>query len=233
MEKESCWVPELEVFQFDPEFKVVGHIGIPQGGYQVKHIKGDQMFFGADAKFAYLNGGFLTQFFLEELAKLGVEQDKIIIDSRYHMLMPGFFPCIPGWHHDDVPRSRSDGQPNYLTPEYRTDHYMMVVDAGTNSMTEFYNKSVMVDSVPLGKVVYEQWDRELNEYLEMDGPGAVTKAESGQVIQFSDRAFHRGVAATGSGWRFFIRATVGSDRPFFNEIRRQVQVYMSNLGQGW
>lgn len=31
-------------------------------------------------------------------------------DIKVHMLMPGQYPCIPGWHHDMVPRDESGRQ---------------------------------------------------------------------------------------------------------------------------
>jgi hypothetical protein len=33
-----------------------------------------------------------------------LEKDQYSVDIKVHMLMPGQFPCIPGWHCDNVPR---------------------------------------------------------------------------------------------------------------------------------
>lgn len=33
-------------------------------------------------------------------------------DVKVHMLMPGQFPCIPGWHQDNVPRDKN-GKKDY------------------------------------------------------------------------------------------------------------------------
>lgn len=35
--------------------------------------------------------------------------------------MPGMFLAIPGWHHDNVPRTVNNGQPNYKDPQNHTD----------------------------------------------------------------------------------------------------------------
>jgi hypothetical protein len=67
-------------------------------------IKREPMLHRATAQFALENGGPLTRSFLLSL-QLAWSAD-ILVDSRVHMLMPGMWPCIPGWHHDDVPRSR-------------------------------------------------------------------------------------------------------------------------------
>jgi hypothetical protein len=65
-------------------------------------IKKEPMFFNSDFDYAYLNGGKITRSFLDNLPD-GWRID-VVFDSRIHMLMPGWYPSIPGWHHDDVPR---------------------------------------------------------------------------------------------------------------------------------
>lgn len=46
--------------------------------------------------------------------------------------------------------------------------------------------------------------------------------------------YHRAIPATGSGWRFFLRASVNTlTRGPLNEIRNQVQVYLPSEHLGW
>ena len=54
--------------------------------------------------------------------------------------------------------------------------------------------------------------------------------------------WHRGTPAVANGWRFFIRASryynasgepIARRNPRTNELRRQVQVYMSAENAGW
>lgn len=77
-----------------------------------------------------------TKEFLEELPE-DWQNSNTRIDSRVHMLMPGWYPCIPGWHHDDVQRTRKDKQPDYFAENpIRAQHIMMLVGADV-SATEF------------------------------------------------------------------------------------------------
>lgn len=186
-------------------------------------IKQEPMFFSADMDFAYTNGGPITKAFID-----GYLLDKTgwIIDSRVHMLMPGWYPCIPGWHHDDIPRSATNGQPNYDNPEYKAVHRMCVI--GKSAMPEFLNQIVALDKVE-NDVVYKVWNDQINNI-----PGLRTQTlQSGDVVEFGEQDFHRGLPATQDCWRFFIRASRNTTRQFHNEIRKQVQVYMSELEAGW
>lgn len=100
-----------------------------------EQVKNEPMLFSCDWRVAQDLGGPLTQAFLARLGE-SWENEGVIIDSRVHMLMPGWFPCIPGWHHDDVPRERSDGQPNYHNPSYRSEHVMALVGGGSSVPVE-------------------------------------------------------------------------------------------------
>src|SRR5215470_8347004 len=114
-------------------------------------IKAEPMLFSASWEFARTNGGPITNAFLDSV----VTQIKhpAIIDSRVHMLMPGWFPCIPGWHLDDVPRTRADGQPNHESLAYKSEHVCTVV--GDASLTQFVEGDISLEDVPVfGGVVY-------------------------------------------------------------------------------
>lgn len=101
-----------------------------------KNIKNEPMFFNSDFQFAYENGGEITKAFLNALPDNWKVRD-LVFDSRVHMLMPGWYPAIPGWHHDDVPRAPiptgqhfiTAGQPDYDNPRYRSEHIMGLVNA--------------------------------------------------------------------------------------------------------
>src|ERR1700749_4013133 len=66
-------------------------------------LKNEPMFFNSDLNFAYEAGGPATRSFIDALPD-GWKAEPAVIDTRVHMLMPGWFPAIPGFHHDDVPR---------------------------------------------------------------------------------------------------------------------------------
>lgn len=197
-------------------------------------VKAEPMMFNANGTWARDHGGPITRHFLDLLTRrAGIELGQLVFDSRVHMLMPGWWPCIPGWHHDDVPRSTPDGQPNYDAPEYRSDHAAAVVGDPV-SLTEFAVGDATFPRPPEGAIWYGEWDPIVEKRIE-EGTLAREQAPLGEVIMFDDRTWHRGAQATGSGWRWFGRASWNTDRVgrATNEIRQQVQVYMSNPTGGW
>jgi len=207
-------------------------------------VKNEPMFFNCDLDFAYTNGGPITREFIENLPRDWVNTDPVL-DSRVHMLMKNWYPCIPGWHHDDVPRSTSTGQPNYVNPEYHSEHLMGLVN-GHICPTQFAIGQVEVSDPDPTKRQYNVWNSDIEasiddmiERMKRDvsfaAPFKVYKAESGRYIQFDRHAFHTGVKAVAGGWRWFIRLSRNTERQKSrtNEIRRQVQVYLEEPMAGW
>jgi len=47
------------------------------------------------------------------------------VDIKVHMLMPGQYPCIPGWHVDLVPRS-ADGKQDFYRVDTSQKMYLLV-----------------------------------------------------------------------------------------------------------
>lgn len=206
-------------------------------------VKNEPMFFSATPSFAMANAGPITKAFLnaalfdDSLATdCPTRYDRnFCFDSRVHMLMPGWFPCIPGWHHDDVPRSRSDGQPNYENPEYRSKHILALVN-GDICPTEFAVGRASYPRVPLGGTVYKDW----HECVEQDireGVMSRVAVPSNRLIHFNNESFHQGTRAVGKGFRWFGRISYDAGyekgRPHHNEIRRQVNVYLDMPMEGW
>lgn len=205
----------------------------------VLEVKNEPMLFNCDLQGAFSNGGPLTHEFIFRLPDEWRDVP-IVIDSRVHMLMPRWYPCVPGWHHDDVPRTRSDGQPNYGPGQFRSEHIMALVNGGA-CPTVFALGSAEFIEPDLGQVVYEHFHRQV-EGLIRDARLREESAPSNRLIRFDDRTWHRGSAAVANGWRFFIRASryyspdgtpVPRGNPRTNEVRRQVQVYMDNVNLGW
>lgn len=186
-------------------------------------IREEPMLFGADRRYAEINGGPLTSMFLRQCPS----RSDLIIDSKVTMLMAGMWPCIPGWHHDDVDRPTPDAQPDYDNRKTSPMHWMMHL-GDTYADPEFVTEPVSVPRLPGRVKVYKAWDR----YIDALDP-AREAVRSGQVVRFSWEAFHRGMPATQNGWRFWIRASLGSSRTVTNEVRKQVQVYLSDPSEGW
>jgi len=197
-------------------------------------IKSEPMLFSSSLEFARRAGGELTQAFLDRVPESWKESDfqnPVVIDSRSHMLMPGWYPCIPGWHLDDVPRTRPDGQPDHVNPIYEAEHIACVV--GDCSLSSFLMGRVELPDIPVGAgVVYDYWNRMIDCYLK-NKLVTETQIQSRELIHFTWKSFHRGTAATRNGWRWFIRASRSTHRPIRDEIRQQVQAYPSDLMGGW
>lgn len=213
--------------------------GAEMGRMSALTIENEPMLFNADRKFldaSQLNCPRAHEFLL--LAKaMGYELDESrwSLDTRSHMLMRGWLPAIPGWHHDDVDRG-NDGQPRYdLRMPANRRMLCVVVDAfdkPTGSLTEFA-ASTVVDvcwPTPEDAPVYRYWDQELR----VDEALPTTRLESGRVYEFGCDDFHRAVPATSTGWRWFARLTFNpGPRPDGPKVRRQTQVYLPVVNQGW
>lgn len=199
-----------------------------QHDYPTDVVKNEPMFFNCNFEFAYKHGGEITRNFLLDLPNDWVYTNPVI-DTRVHMLMKGWWPCIPGYHHDDVPRSTATGQPNYKNPEYFSEHLIGLVNAEI-CPTRIVNHVLSLSEPDENIRQYEQWHKE----LEIINPNTYD-AESGKYIQFDCNSFHTGTQAVGNGWRWFARLSRNTDRQktITNEIRRQVQVYMENPIAGW
>lgn len=225
----QCGLPrprKLSVgFRFVSSFGAAAEL--PQ--FSEQQVKNEPMLFSCDRTAAHELGGPLTRAFLDAMLP-DWKASEIVVDSRVHMLMPGFWPCIPGWHHDDVPREREDGQPEYVSPSYHAEHCMALV--GDASVTEFAVGATFLPDVPLGAVYYREWHPLINEAIEA-GELFSMKAPVGRLVYFDSHAFHQGVPATKHGWRWFVRASRNTGRKPANELRRQVQVYLSEPMQGW
>jgi hypothetical protein len=195
-------------------------------------IKEEPMFFNSGIQFAYDNGGPITREFVACLPHDWQTSD-VVLDSRVHMLMRGWYPCIPGWHHDDVPRSTQTGQPNYDCPEYHSEHLVGLVNAEI-CPTQFMTDEIIVSDPDINKTIYRVWDEEVQGMVDKNLV-KIYSAESGKYIQFDANSFHRGVPAVKDGWRWFIRLSRNTHRSknITNEFRKQVQVYLEYPTMGW
>lgn len=202
-------------------------------------VKEEPMFFNCDLEFAYEKGGQVTKSFIDALPPDWKEN--VVFDSRVHMLMPGWYPAIPGYHHDDVPRPLipvgqhfiSAGQPDYDNPRYRSEHILALVNAHV-CPTEFVIGECEMPEIPEGELIYRRWDSEIKQLIR-DQKVEVVQAPDKQLVYFDCDSFHSGVKAVSNGWRWFGRVSRNTDRvnSITNEIRSQVQVYLEFPMEGW
>jgi hypothetical protein len=202
-------------------------------------IKNEPMLFNCDSEHAHKLGGPITRSVLDRIPLPWCDVP-LVIDSRVHMLMPGWYPCIPGWHHDDVPRTRSDMQPNYGPGQVRSEHIACLVN-GDICPTAFATGRMEFPEVELGRTVYGEWHQKVGEAI---ARGELEKSfvPSNRLVLFDDRTWHAGTPARANGWRYFIRISryyspdgnpTERPNPRTNEVRRQVQVYLENANAGW
>lgn len=202
-------------------------------------IKDEPMFFNCDIEFAWRHGGPITRSFITNLP-VGWREDTVF-DSRVHMLMPGWYPAIPGYHHDDVPRPDipagqhfiTAGQPDYDNPRYYSEHILGLVNADI-CPTHFAIGEAEFSRIPDGELIYRQWHKEVLEKIE-SGELATFKAPDRTLVQFDWQTWHTGSKTVGNGWRWFGRVSRNTDRvkKITNEIRVNAQVYLEFPMEGW
>lgn len=221
----------MKAIEFESSRETVGAVA----HYSEAIIKNEPMLFSCDFSHAQLLGGAITHEFLSAMPQSWIDAPDLIIDSRVHMLMKGWWPCIPGWHLDDVPRTRTDGQPDHSSPAYKAEHLMCLV--GDCCPTVFLDGRISLEDVAVGEStepIYGKWHREIEVALTSGcADASVVEAEECKLIRFGWGDFHRGQQAKKDGWRFFIRATRSTQRRPTNEVRRQVQVYLQAPTIGW
>lgn len=215
----------------------IQHGALPRTA-EPEQIKAEPMFFRATVDFALANGGDLTHRFVDEAFSLWGDLSDVIIDSRHHMLMPGMFPCIPGWHTDDAPRDQDKwgGQPNIFDPEYVTEHLLCIVDSGTGSLTEFLKGEIeMPESWMVRRFQQEgsNFYKSADKIIETYEPGTRVYPRTGDIVEFDSHTWHRGTPARARGFRWFIRMTRNSKHQAQNEIRSNAQVYITDTSYGW
>lgn len=199
----------------------------------VEAVRDEPMLFGATLDFAKREGGHLTRVLCAWLEDLDPHSN-VIVDTRTHMLMKGWYPAIPGWHCDAIPR-KEDGQPDFNDPRIAgIRHFMCVIDCGTEALTEFVTfKDVPIwPETPEGENVWAVRSRMINN-MPPDKLDVVT-VESNVLYEFGPHDYHRAMPAKrNGGWRFFFRASVDTTNLPKNVIRKQTQVYLPDVDMGW
>lgn len=204
-------------------------------------IKNEPMFFNCDLEFAFNNGGPITRSFIMNLPDEWQNDGRMVFDSRIHMLMPGWYPAIPGFHHDDVPRPPipvgqhflTAGQPDYDNPRYLSEHIIGLVNADV-CPTNFALGESTFSEVPEGETVYRQWHPEVVQKLK-DGELTSFSAPDRTLVEFDWQTWHTGTKCVSNGWRWFGRVSRNTDRvkKITNEIRVNAQVYLEFPMEGW
>lgn len=181
---------------------------------------------------AVMFGGPLVRDALQ-VCPLSETREHIIVDTKVTMLMDGWYPSIPGWHTDGVPRGKGGdpagkGLPNLdtqvrLSSEGRTPLFHTII-FGIPNLTEF-----LAD--PLTLTLRHAHDRDL--YKEVShtvtalGELSTVDYAAGQWISWDWWNIHRAVPSDSTGWRLLIRVTESDIPPNRDKFfRAQSQVYV-------
>lgn len=156
-------------------------------------------------------GGDLTRAALSAMV-LGNDRKYIVVDTKIHMLMPGFCPAIPGWHTDGVPRAVNGSPVGSDAPDLerqynlRPPRYHLLV-TGVGCLTQFLRpRNLRFFAENKSTRLYETLSREVNKHVS-HYPEDVYEAPSCQVIEWDWWEIHQGIVAKVKEWRFLIRVT--------------------------
>ena len=123
-----------------------------------------------------------------------------VIDTKTVLLMPGQYPCIPGWHCDGVLRPERGAQPDMDSVGERIYHYIFSMSGGSapNIPTEFVCKdeTLQVDE----DNVWSSVAKGLQGYSRK-----TFKTEANSIYRFNRATLHRGLPATERTVRYFFR----------------------------
>ena len=181
----------------------------------------------ASAEFAMAHGGPFVKSVVEHVKAFAKPPEGYwyIVDSKVHMLKPGWYPGIPGWHVDFAPGWTDIVDWDKVDSEER--HFACI--SSDVSKTVFLDKPLELE-VP--------WEPKINRFL-----SNVVQAydhmfrrhiDAGQIIEFGQTDLHAVQPATGSGWRIFVRVSITRLRPILNHVRLHgSQVYIVDLNGGW
>jgi len=183
---------------------------------------------------AVLYGGPAVRNLLERAPLVG-DRNYVFVDTKVTMLMPGWYPAIPGWHTDGVPRGDKGDPTDYGNPslprqlDLRSPRFHTVV-AGVPCLTEFLSGDYELEI---------EHDQDSQMYTEMTNLVS-NMAYHGRIPQprvwssWDWWQIHRATESTVRGWRLLIRVTESNLVPPTTNgfIRTQNQVYVP-LDSGW
>jgi len=210
---------------FNRHVRLLDRLGALPSQDEIRHLP---QFYRADPELVHRRGGPFLRSFLERAPLPRTRY--VSIDTKVHMLMPGFHACIPGWHCDDF--HRPGGGPPDLAGIERAWSEHVALTVGETALPEFVLGPLELPAPaalqPNGRPLYALY----HDAIEALRPRVASPA-SGQMVAFSCLDFHRGTPAGRRGWRLFARITASDHREPRNEIRTQTQVYLTQPFEQW
>lgn len=210
-------------YRFVPDAISVGHVPV----FSFTDIEQEPQLYSASRLFAAQRGGPITTAILAAMpddAWQPAPDRYIVIDTRSHMLMPGMYPAIPGWHCDAWPRTNAgEGQPDPTNTADKAGVRHWAVSVGDCSQTEFLGFPIELELRP--DAVWAGVSEEIGT------PHGRWFQPAQTIYAFGPDQLHRASPATARGWRFWLRLS-HYQRPPLNRVRSQTQVYLTEHG-GW
>lgn len=212
-------------------------------------VRATQSLWQAPLEVAAKYGGPLTRAAISAASIRG-DRKHVMVDTKVHMLMPGFYPAIPGWHTDGAPRGdgldgRKSGAPKLHAQEFAAppridlqegqpeNRYHTLV-TGSHCLTEFMAGEVDID---IPEMPTNELYGILNSTIEASNIGLRVRIPSCTMFEFDWWDLHRAMPSTGHEWRFFCRITETDYWPPASDLdailRTQQQVYMVGASYGW
>lgn len=210
-------------------------------GFTQDDIKDAPGLWNAPLDIAMQFGGRITQAALASM-NLKFDYEHIIVDVKTHLLQPGMFPAIPGWHTDGVPRGKdmspAKGLPDISRQKVgRSPRYHLMV-LGADCPTVFMkdrNVSLKVPVKPtadLYKNISEQC-----ALLRSEDKIETFEIIPGIIYEWDWWELHTAQASRSAGWRYLIRVTETDylePQKDLNQIfRKQQQVFLTSDKFGW
>lgn len=230
----------MTVYGFNTTPVRVGeHMGlrVPQGA-----VEASPSLRRASVENALLFGGPLVRDALQSCPLHG-DRPHVLVDTKVTFLMDGWFPSIPGWHTDGIPRGDEKSPASSGVPDLNHQDRLSGVGAsplfhtvvlGGHSLPRFLANPMCLDLVHgQDRELYAEMSRLVEQSGVLSEDDALVSYQEGQWLTWDWWNIHSATPSSGRGWRLLVRVTESSVPPCDQGfVRAQNQVYVP-VEIGW
>lgn len=193
----------------------------PPAETEAADLRAERPVFAASVDFARAHGGPLTRRFLDALPPAW-PAGAVVVDSTLVWLSPGMTPGDPLWHREPYPR---EGRGAYVVANgERAVHHVACV-FGAPALPELLGGDPPLEALPAvcgpagwDAAAHRRRDALIEGWLR-EGRATVVRTALGVAHAYDGATFVRERPAPVEGFRFWIRATLGSARPRADGLR--------------